>query len=83
VVIIQTLVNKAKLFSLSRARIWLFAMGLVLATIFAYRPAWNGGFVWDDDFYVTKNRLLSGVRSQGEFVISCGFRSCGMMALLK
>ena len=51
--------NKAKLFSLSRARIWLFAMGLVLATIFAYRPAWNGGFVWDDDFYVTKNRLLT------------------------
>ncbi len=58
-VIIQILVNKAKLFSLSRARIWLFAMGLVLATIFAYRPAWNGGFVWDDDFYVTKNRLLT------------------------
>jgi len=52
-------VNKAKLFSLSRARIWLFAMGLVLATIFAYRPAWNGSFVWDDDFYVTKNRLLT------------------------
>lgn len=34
-------------------------MVLVLATIFAYRPAWNGGFVWDDDFYVTKNRLLT------------------------
>ena len=58
-VIIQILVNRAKLFSLSRARIWLFAMGLVLATIFAYRPAWNGSFVWDDDFYVTKNRLLT------------------------
>jgi tetratricopeptide (TPR) repeat protein len=51
--------NRAKLFSLSRERIWLFAMVLVLATIFAYRPAWNGGFVWDDDFYVTKNRLLT------------------------
>ena len=136
-VIIQILVKKAKLFSLSRARIWLFAMGLVLATIFAYRPAWNGSFVWDDDFYVTKNRLLTApdglrriwfslespsqyfpllytsfrierslwglkptgyhwvnillhtanalllwrlltvLRSQGEFVISCGFRSCG------
>ena len=58
-VIIQILVNKAKLFSLSRARIWLFAMGLVLATIFAYRPVWKGGFVWDDEFYVTKNRLLT------------------------
>jgi tetratricopeptide (TPR) repeat protein len=52
-------VNKAKLFSLSRKRIWLFAIVLVLATIFAYRPAWNGSFVWDDDFYVTKNRLLT------------------------
>jgi tetratricopeptide (TPR) repeat protein len=52
-------VNKAKLVSLSRERIWLFAMVLVLATIFAYRPAWNGSFVWDDDFYVTKNRLLT------------------------
>jgi len=53
------LVNKAKLFSSSRGRIWLFAIVLVLATIFAYRPAWNGGFIWDDDFYVTKNRLLT------------------------
>src|SRR5215475_15921015 len=34
-------------------------MVLVLATIFAYRPAWNGSFVWDDDFYVTKNPLLT------------------------
>ena len=53
------MVNKAKLFSFSRKRIWLFAIVLVLATIFAYRPAWNGNFVWDDDFYVTKNRLLT------------------------
>src|SRR5262245_36276454 len=53
------LVNKAKLLSWSRRRVWLFAVLLVLATIFAYRPAWNGGFVWDDDFYVTKNALLT------------------------
>jgi tetratricopeptide (TPR) repeat protein len=52
-------VNKAKLLSSSRARIWLFAMGLAFATIVVYRPAWNGGFVWDDDFYVTKNSLLT------------------------
>jgi tetratricopeptide (TPR) repeat protein len=52
-------VNKAKLFSSSRARIWLFAIVLALATIFVYRPSWNGGFVWDDDLYVTKNRLLT------------------------
>src|SRR4029079_9150880 len=53
------MVDKAKLFSPPRERIWLVAMILVLATIFAYRPAWNGGFVWDDDFYVTKNHLLT------------------------
>jgi hypothetical protein len=47
-----------ELFS-SRTRIWLFAMVLVLATIFAYRPACNGSFVWDDDNYVTKNHLLT------------------------
>lgn len=51
--------NKAKLFSSSGEHIWLFALVLVLATIFAYQPAWNGGFVWDDDAYVTKNRLLT------------------------
>ncbi|MGZ4988530.1 MAG: tetratricopeptide repeat protein, partial [Limisphaerales bacterium] len=28
-------------------------------TIFAYRPAWNGGFVWDDDDYIIKNDLLT------------------------
>ena len=53
------MVDKAKLFSPPRERIWLVAMILVLATIFAYRPTWNGGFVWDDDFYVTKNHLLT------------------------
>ena len=39
-------------------RRWLFAIILVAATILVYRPAWNGGFIWDDDAYVTKNALL-------------------------
>src|SRR5947208_8584551 len=36
-------------------------LGLLLAaiTIFAYRPAWNGGFLWDDDDYIVKNHLLT------------------------
>jgi tetratricopeptide (TPR) repeat protein len=36
-------------------------LGLLLAaiTIFAYRPAWNGGFLWDDDDYIIKNDLLT------------------------
>src|SRR5256712_3859862 len=42
-----------------RLRSWLFALLLVAVTIFAYRPAWNGGFLWDDDAYVTNNDLLT------------------------
>jgi len=46
-------------FSSPRARRLLFAIGLCALTILAYRPAWNGGFVWDDDRYVTHNSLLT------------------------
>jgi tetratricopeptide (TPR) repeat protein len=37
----------------------LFIVVIATATIFAYRPAWNGGFIWDDDFYITNNELLT------------------------
>jgi tetratricopeptide (TPR) repeat protein len=37
----------------------LFVLLIATATIFAYRPAWNGGFIWDDDAYVTNNELLT------------------------
>jgi protein O-mannosyl-transferase len=43
----------------SRWRAWLFVLILAATTIFAYRPAWNGGFLWDDDAYVTNNELLT------------------------
>src|ERR1700747_146795 len=46
-----------RLFSSRRALI--FALVLAAATIFAYRPAWNGGFLWDDDVYITNNELLT------------------------
>jgi tetratricopeptide (TPR) repeat protein len=42
-----------------RSRAWIFALLLAAVTIFAYRPAWNGGFLWDDDAYVTNNDLLT------------------------
>ncbi len=48
----------AEFFSSSRNRACLFGLILVAATILAYRPAWHGGFIWDDDEYVTKNHLL-------------------------
>jgi tetratricopeptide (TPR) repeat protein len=43
----------------SRWSAWLFVLILAAATIFAYRPAWHGGFLWDDDRYVTNNKLLT------------------------
>src|ERR1700730_16510700 len=43
----------------SPVRICLFALILCGLTILVYRPAWNGGFIWDDDDYVTKNALLT------------------------
>jgi protein O-mannosyl-transferase len=42
-----------------RGRVCIFGLLLAVAAIFAYRPAWNGGFLWDDDVYVTDNKLLT------------------------
>ncbi|MEO5722391.1 MAG: tetratricopeptide repeat protein, partial [Chthoniobacterales bacterium] len=38
---------------------WLLGLLLVAATAVAYQPAWNAGFIWDDDIYVTTNELLT------------------------
>ena len=32
---------------------------LVAAIIFVYQPVWQAGFIWDDDVYVTGNKLLT------------------------
>src|SRR5437879_1456751 len=37
----------------------LLALLLAVTTILAYRPAWHGGFIWDDDAYITNNELLT------------------------
>jgi tetratricopeptide (TPR) repeat protein len=42
-----------------RNRACVFGLVLTAVTIFVYRPAWNGGFLWDDDDYVTNNELLT------------------------
>jgi protein O-mannosyl-transferase len=47
-----------RLFS-PRSRACVFGLVLTAVTISAYRPAWNGGFLWDDDDYVTNNELLT------------------------
>src|SRR5438876_725874 len=48
-----------KLLFSARTRASLCGLLLASVTIFAYRPAWNGGFIWDDDAYVTNNELLT------------------------
>ncbi len=42
-----------------RLKQWLFAAALLTAVFVAYRPAWNGGFVWDDAQHVTRPELRS------------------------
>src|SRR5881398_4249600 len=51
--------NIPRLLTSKRGRAWFFALVLAALTIFAYRPAWNGGFLWDDDVYITNNELLT------------------------
>ena len=43
----------------SRKRAWLLGLLLVAATLLAYQPVWQAGFIWDDDEYVTDNPLLT------------------------
>lgn len=38
---------------------WLALIGIVLLTFTAYSSAIRGGFIWDDDKYVTQNPLLT------------------------
>ena len=40
-------------------RLWLQGLILAAAVVLAYQPAWHAGFIWDDDVYVTHNRLLT------------------------
>ncbi|HEV8438691.1 MAG TPA: tetratricopeptide repeat protein [Methylomirabilota bacterium] len=40
-------------------RDWLFAAALLTIVVAAYQPAWNGGFIWDDNAHVTRSDLRS------------------------
>jgi Flp pilus assembly protein TadD len=40
-------------------RYWLFVVGLLIAVLVVYQPAWNGGFLWDDAAHVTRPDLRS------------------------
>jgi tetratricopeptide (TPR) repeat protein len=51
--------EKATWFFSPRARALIFAVVLAAVTILAYRPAWHGDFLWDDDAYIINNDLLT------------------------
>src|SRR5262249_13499465 len=38
---------------------WVWGLLLVVFTILAYQPAWNGKPIWDDDGHITKPELRS------------------------
>ncbi len=38
---------------------WFFVVALLVAVILAYHPAWQGGFIWDDDTHITAPGLRS------------------------
>ncbi|MEY2481410.1 MAG: protein O-mannosyl-transferase [Verrucomicrobiota bacterium] len=42
-----------------QSRTFVLGLILVVGTIAIYWPAFHGGFIWDDDYYVTKNPLLT------------------------
>ena len=48
----------------------LLAVILVAAVIFSYQPAWDAGFIWDDDEYVTHNPLLTAPDGLGRIWFS-------------
>jgi len=39
-------------------RPWLLALVLVATTFVAYQPTWHAGFIWDDDLFITQNRMI-------------------------
>jgi tetratricopeptide (TPR) repeat protein len=47
---------------------------IVLLTVLAYLPALDGGFIWDDDFYVTANQALRSVEGLGKIWTRPGMR---------
>jgi Tfp pilus assembly protein PilF len=40
-------------------RDWVFAVALLMVTLAAYRPAWNGKPIWDDERHITRPELRS------------------------
>ena len=61
--------------SVTRGRTWLFVLMLAAVTVLAYRPAWNGGFIWDDDDYVTVYAAVADFQKVKEALAAAGFNT--------
>ncbi len=55
----RKLASAAPLSVVGKWKDWLLGLLLVAATVVAYQPAWQAGYIWDDDIYVTTNKLLT------------------------
>ena len=51
-------------------RTWTMAALLALMTLCAYFPAIQGGFIWDDDDYVTENQTLRSIEGLKQIWLS-------------
>jgi tetratricopeptide (TPR) repeat protein len=49
-----------------RKTVWLGGALIVLLTLVAYLPAMHGGFIWNDDSYVTENHTLRSLTGLGK-----------------
>ena len=49
-----------------RKTVWLGGTLIVLLTLVAYLPAMRGGFIWNDDSYVTGNQMLRSLAGLGK-----------------
>lgn len=47
---------------------WLIATALVVVVFLAYQPAWNGGFLFDDDLHLLNNPVLKTGGLKGAWV---------------
>lgn len=56
--------------SASRFTALLAVVSISVLAVMNYQPAWHGGFIWDDDRYVTNNNLLTAPDGLGRIWFS-------------
>src|SRR5712691_2798397 len=55
----QSLAVNVSFWDLKSIPHWVPGLILFASVLLAYQPAWHAGFIWDDDVYVTENKLLT------------------------